>query len=259
LKVLICQTNTKWLDKAANLQEVGSILTSHADMDVFIFPEMFNTGYIMNPEAGAEGNHDLTISTLQAKVPDHSVVCGSIPYKIDDSAYTNAFIAVNKSGLQALYHKVHLFNPSGEGRCYTPGENTITFLHAGFTILPLICYDLRFPYISYNAEEMVDLIIYSANWPVSRISHWRQLLIARAIENQCYVIGVNRVGQDLNGLEYNGNSIAVDFSGNIIAEAGTEANNTAAVLDKLEMMAYRTKCPFLKDNRKEAFWKNENL
>jgi predicted amidohydrolase len=187
------------------------------------------------------------------------LLCGTIPYKLNDNAYTNAFIAVNKSGLKALYHKVHLFNPSGEGKCYTSGENTISFFHAGFTILPLICYDLRFPYLSYNAEEKVDLIVYSANWPVSRINHWRQLLMARAIENQCYVIGVNRVGQDMNGLEYNGNSIAVDYSGNIIAEGGTEAKNVAVVLDKEAMMAYRAKCPFLKDNRMDLFWKNKDL
>ncbi|MBK6500588.1 MAG: hypothetical protein IPG00_21555 [Saprospiraceae bacterium] len=141
--------------------------------------------------------------------------------------------------------KSNFFSLAGEDEFYSKGRQTVQVEISNWKIRPLVCYDLRFG--SLNNGELVDVIIYSANWPVQRISHWKSLLIARAIENQCFVVGINRVGQDNNGYLYPGNSMIVDFNGEVICEMNDGESISSSVIDKAEMLTFRSKLPFYKD------------
>ena len=157
-------------------------------------------------------------------------------------------VTVSKEGLIHSYDKIHLFTPAGEKEVYSEGDLTTTFMLKDWKIQPLICYDLRFPYLTFNSNQ-VDIIIYSANWPVARVSHWKALLAARAIENQCYVIAVNRTGIDKNGYEYPGASTIIDYSGQILQEMDENEGFITEKIIKSDMTQYRKKLPFLNDRK----------
>ncbi len=247
MKVSILQLDTAWLDKEANLSKIKTALST-TGCDLFLLPEMFNTGYIMNPKDGAESLDGNTLNTLVDMLQNtNKTIGGSIP-TIIENRYYNTFIFVNKNGLIASYHKIHLFAPAGEAERYTSGNDDIVFDLNNITIKPLICYDLRFPYCSFNKNvKPYDFLIYSANWPKGRIGQWEKLLMARAIENQCYVIGINRVGQDANGYEYPGKSMVVDFKGDVLLSLDEREQVGNVTLDFDAMKSYREKFPFLND------------
>jgi omega-amidase len=247
--VSIFQFDVAWHDPAKNLSKIEEVCALLAgNTNLLVLPEMFNTGYEMMPQHLETKWQDETILQLSNLSAEYDmIIAGSIPmYK--DGQFFNTFIAVNALGVFAKYDKIHLFSLAGEAKNYEAGINRIKFDMNDFSIQPLICYDLRFPYISTN-KQPIDLIIYSANWPKTRVSHWRSLLIARAIENQCYVIGVNRTGEDNNGYHYPGASMIVDYNGEIIVEMEDSPAFITYNLDKPKMMAYREKLPFMMDRK----------
>jgi predicted amidohydrolase len=209
LTVTLFQTNIAWEDPEANLAHYTELIASIGQpTDLIILPEMFTTGFTMNPAANAETMAGPAMQWLaqQAKVAQ-AVITGSLVIE-EDGKYYNRLIWMMPDGNYEAYNKRHLFAMAGEHEYYEKGRDRLIVEYKGWRICPLICYDLRFPVWARN-EDAYDLLIYTANWPDKRAYDWRTLLKARAIENQCYTIGVNRVGTDANGLGYNGDSCVI--------------------------------------------------
>jgi omega-amidase len=250
MKITVFQSDTLWLDKATNLAKINDVLQTHGSSALVVLPEMFNTGYIMDPLLGAEKLDGYTIQSIIGMLKNQdTIVCGSIPVE-DDGKFYNTFVFVGKHGLIGHYAKQHLFGLAGESEKYTSGSDEVTIELHSIRVKPLICYDLRFPYISYNKENQpYDMLIYSANWPKGRISQWEKLLMARAIENQCFVIGVNRAGTDANGYQYTGQSMIVDYMGDVLVKLDDCEQIASYDVDFSAMYTYRTQFPFLEDRK----------
>lgn len=247
MRVSICQYETVWMNLSANLNIIADncrLLTNKTDL--LVLPEMFNTGYVMNPQDIPFSWQDDTISTLKDLAVQYKItIAGSIPMH-RKGQWFNTFIIVNEKGLVGEYDKIHLFTLAGEKDRYASGTKTHFYKVDDWDILPLVCYDLRFPYLGFG-QKQPDILIYSANWPETRVSHWKTLLKARAIENQCYVVGVNRTGRDENGFIYSGESTIIDFNGEVMARMENESNCLTQVLDKQSLLAFRAKLPFFND------------
>lgn len=216
------------------------------DVDIIVLPEMFASGFTMNPQAVAEKMDGETVSWIQhlAKAKDCAIT-GSLVIE-EDGKYYNRLLFVYPTGEIKWYDKRHLFTLAGEDKFYTAGTDKLIIEYKGFKICPLVCYDLRFPVFSRNTEDY-DLLIYVANWPKLRVNAWDILLKARAVENMCYTIGVNRIGTDANNHEYVGHSQTIDYLGNYILEP-QEADGVFIVeLDKEKLLETRSKLAFLKD------------
>ena len=197
INVTLIQSDIIWEDKVSNLKNYQNKISQIESTDLIVLPEMFTTGFSMNPKDISETMSGETIQWMKSNASKmNSAICGSIIIEEDDK-YFNRFIWVNPDGSICQYDKKHLFSFAGEDKNYTAGNEKIIIEYKGWKICPLVCYDLRFPVWSRNSEDY-DLLIYVANWPTKRKLAWKSLLVARAIENQCYVIGVNRVGKDEN-------------------------------------------------------------
>ena len=237
-----------WEDPKANFDVITTMLSKEnkKDIDVVVLPEMFNTGFSMNSAAIAESMDGPSIQFLQSIAVTYDVlVIASLAIK-DNGHYYNRCVGVTATGVEFSYDKKHLFAYANEDKAYSKGASRVVFDYKGVKICPLVCYDLRFPLWSYNDAE-IDVYIYMANWPETRVHHWSSLLVARAIENQAYVVGVNRVGQDGTGYEYNGRSAAVDYNGVYSAQAYDQAGIMKSKVDVEALKAFRRKLPFLKD------------
>lgn len=226
LKIGILQTELFWEDKKANLSRLEEGFLSKlvpGSCDLLLFPEMFNTGFSMKSEELAEDMDGPTLSWLikWAEKLDCQIG-GSLIIRYKKSIY-NRFVFVSKKGVEAHYDKRHLFRMAGEHDHFSRGETRTIHSIKGWNILMQVCYDLRFPVFSRNKtigdELEYDLAVYLANWPEKRSSIWSTLLQARAIENQAFCIGVNRVGQDGNGITYSGDSALIDPWGNTLFTA----------------------------------------
>lgn len=215
------------------------------DVDVIVLPEMFTSGFTMNPGNldASEGIKTVEWMQNQAKKKDAAIV-GSMVFQEDDKFFNRLWFVQPDGGL-STYDKRHTFTLAGEDKVYKKGEKKIIEFFRGFSFYPLICYDLRFPVWSRNAENY-DVLIYVANWPKPRIGAWDTLLKARAIENMAYTIGVNRIGQDNLGHEYSGHSAVYDALGNPIAYSEKE-EIIYATLDKAHIESNREKLKFLED------------
>ena len=248
MKISVIQPEVAWENKSLNFQILSGILSPLSKKtDIVILPEMFNTGFSMNPEALSESPSGETLLWMKkiAKTGNFGV-CGSYIVK-EDMNFFNRWVFVSPENETWHYDKHHLFTMGGEDRLFTAGNSRLNFSFRGVRIAPYICYDLRFPVWSRNPEGS-DLIIYAANWPERRRNVWNILLKARAIENQCYVAGSNRTGTDGEGIPYRGESMIVDPKGEIIASAGTEKNCSAsAELSLNELNTFRKKFPVLND------------
>ncbi len=249
MRIAMFQMDVSWLDPDKNLQKIQNICSQiSGKTDLLILPEMFSTGFVLNTNLlDPVWQHNVIKSITTLCIKYNLTIAGSIPF-FNNGRWTNTMITVNGSGLIHEYDKVHLFAPAGENNEYVPGEKATVWSLENWVILPLICYDLRFPNLSFS-EEHPHVLIYSANWPESRIHHWDALLKARAIENQCYVIGVNRVGTDENGYVYPGHSLVCDFKGDLLLSMDKYKNFDLIDLDFESMMEYRKKLPF-QDDRK---------
>lgn len=218
LKITIIQSILHWADREKNLEMFAKYLGSiEQGTDLVVLPEMFSTGFIVEPRDVAEPDRGETFRWMQAQAAlKKFVITGSVVTREEDRYY-NRLYWVRPDGSHDYYDKRHLFRMAGENRNYGFGKHKLVTELNGWRICPLICYDLRFPVWSKNRffqdEYEYDLIIYVANWPMSRSHAWKTLLAARAIENVAYVAGVNRVGKDGNGIEHSGDSVVLNPKG----------------------------------------------
>ena len=248
MKISVIQPETAWENKALNFEILSGILSPLFNKtDIVILPEMFNTGFSMNPEVLSESPKGETFNWMKNIAEKGNFgVCGS--YIINEKRnFYNRWVFVSPGNETWHYDKHHLFTMGGEERLFTAGTKKLNFSFRGIKISPYICYDLRFPVWSRNQEES-DLIIYAANWPETRKDVWNTLLKARAIENQCYVAGSNRTGTDGEGISYFGDSMIIDPKGAVIAGAGADTNcSVSAEVSVPTLRAFRKKFPVLKN------------
>jgi omega-amidase len=248
MKISLIQPDTVWEKKTENLKELESqILPLHNKTDIVVLPEMFNTGFSMNPDSLAEQPGKETFEWMKSTAEKGNFgLCGSYMVK-ENNLFYNRFVFVTPGNEIWQYDKRHLFSIAEEQKFFTPGKKRVTFKFREFRISPYICYDLRFPVWSRNRND-ADLIIYSANWPHARKAAWIALLKARAIENQCFVAGVNRIGTDGNGVIYDGESMLIDHLGEIIVSAGSsQEGSVTGEISMNKLSEFRTKYPFLTD------------
>jgi predicted amidohydrolase len=223
LKVSLLQTSLHWQDVPANLAHFEAKLRAiNGETDLVALPEMFTTGFTMSPETMAEAHGGPGLQWMIRMAGEKNcVLTGSIAVQ-DKGLYYNRLYWVRPDGSYQYYNKRHLFRMAHEQQHYTAGEQKLVVELKGWKICPLVCYDLRFPVWSRNRlvnnTPEYDLLIYVANWPEARAYPWKQLLIARAIENQCYVLGLNRVGTDGNKHLYSGDSAAINPRGELISK-----------------------------------------
>ncbi|SDH61305.1 amidohydrolase [Pseudomonas panipatensis] len=243
LKLALVQTTLAWHDAPANRAHFAGLLEQARGADLVILPEMFTTGFSMDSAALAEGEEGETHAWLREQSARlDAVVCGSLIVRAADGSYRNRLLWARPDGGMAHYDKRHLFRMAGENRHYTAGEHQVLLEWKGWHIRPLVCYDLRFPVWSRDAED-TDLLLYTANWPAARRQHWNRLLPARAIENLCYVAAVNRVGEDGKGHAYSGDSQVLDFQGDSLLLAGNGDGVFHASLSGQALADYRQRFP----------------
>lgn len=247
MKVAVIQSPLVWEDPQLNRNYFeAKINTIVSEVDLIVLPEMFTTGFTMQPERVAETMGGETIKWMQSLAKAKKcAITGSLIVTEDEKFY-NRMVFVFPTGEVQQYDKRHLFTLAGENVVFTAGTEKIIIEYKGWKICPLICYDLRFPIFSRNTENY-DMLIYVANWPKTRINAWDTLLKARAIENMSYTIGVNRLGVDGTNLEYVGHSQIVDYLGNSVLEPQKGEGVFIAELDKNRLLDTRKKLDFLKD------------
>ena len=247
MKVALIQSSLFWENPKANRNYFEGKINAIAEkVDLIVLPEMFTTGFTMNPSAVAETMQGETISWLQSLAKaKNSAITGSLVIEGNNNFY-NRLVFVFPSGEIQFYDKRHLFTLAGEDKVYTSGKQKLIVDYLGWKICPLVCYDLRFPVFARNVEDY-DVLIYVANWPKPRINAWDILLKARSVENMCYTIGVNRIGFDASHFEYNGHSQAVDFLGNYMLEPQDTEGVFIVELNKEKLLETRKKLGFLTD------------
>lgn len=252
LNIVAIQAKLTWENPAVNLlffeQKIAQL---DSDTDLIVLPEMFSTGFTMQPASIAQTMKGSTVLWMIATARVNNVaIVGSIVVQ-ENNQYFNRAIFVHPNGLIDTYDKRHLFSLAGEDILYTSGSKRLIVHFKGWRICPLICYDLRFPVWSRNTNNY-DLLLFMANWPIARIDAWDTFLKARAIENMSYCIGVNRIGEDANGYQYNGHTTAYDFLGKEIARTKEGKEDLLqCVISKTLQEETRKKLSFLND--KDSF------
>ena len=247
LTVSLIQVSMEWENISANLKTFEEKLAKiNQATDIIVLPEMFTTGFSMSAVALAEPMDGRTIQWLTKQAAKYdAVVTGSFIAK-ENGQYYNRLIWMQPDGHFEQYDKRHLFTLAKEHNTYTAGTKKLVVNYKGWKICPLVCYDLRFPVWSRNVEQY-DLLIYVANWPDRRREAWKALLRSRAIENQAYTIGVNRVGKDEKDLYYSGDSSLFDYQGELIYQVAHQQDIFTATLSKSDQDIFRSKLNFLAD------------
>lgn len=250
LAIALIQMDIVWENKEANLfnynQTIDTLKQEHPGIDLIILPEMFSTGFTMNPAPVAETMQGATIEWMKEISADYEVaLCGSLIIE-ENGKFYNRFVFVKPDHSFVYYDKKHLFAFAGEDEFFEAGNEQVNLIYKGWSINLFICYDLRFPVWCKNTN-LADLMIFVANWPDKRIHHWKALLPARSIENQCFVIGMNRLGTDANDLSYSGQSSIYDPTGNNILNMGSKDGYAVCLLHKNMIAETRDKTPFWKD------------
>ncbi len=248
LHLTLVQEDLIWEEPDKNMQKFAEKLKAlHNKTDVVILPEMFTTGFSMSPQSCAEEWPGKTLEWMKNEsVKGDFALCGSIMAKTG-AGYFNRFVWADPQGNVEYYDKRHLFQMGGEHEIYQAGNALLSINYKDWRIAPFICYDLRFPVWSRNVNNY-DLAIYVANWPAPRYQVWEKLLLARAIENQCFVAGVNCVGVDGRNIKYSGNSMIVDPRGNAALSFTPGISEIKSLeISKDELLAFRKKFPVLTD------------
>ncbi len=246
MKILLLQLDLKWESPEYNRAHAEEVIKTSSEADLIILPEMFTTGFCISPKGIAEKADSTTLSWMQSLAKEKNAALAGSVVTEENGKYYNRFYFVKPDGSYITYNKRHLFTFGGEDKEYTGGEERIIVEYKGFRILLQICYDLRFPVFSRNTGDY-DMIIYVASWPIPRIDVWNILLRARAIENVCYVAGVNRVGNDPY-CQYNGGTVLLDYKGKDIAN--TEFGKEEVVSGEIDIQSlseFRQKFPALND------------
>lgn len=246
MNILLLQTDIKWQHAEYNRIHAKELIDASSYADIIILPEMFTTGFCTSPKGVAEEADTETLEWMRIVAKEkHSAIGGSVA-TVENGRFYNRFYFVKPDGDYVVYNKRHLFTYAGEDKEYAAGENRVIIEYKGCRILLQICYDLRFPVFARNAGDY-DAIIYIASWPTSRIYAWNTLLRARAIENQCYVMAVNRTGDDPTN-KYSGGTALIDFMGYPIVEA--EVGKEQAINGYIDLQAlndFRKSFPALQD------------
>lgn len=247
MKISLVQTSLTWENAEANRNNFERLVNDiEGYTDIIVLPEMFATGFTMKPQLVAEPMDGETVSWMkEMAVAKDCAVTGSLVIE-ENGNYYNRLLFVLPDGEIKHYDKRHLFSLAGEDKAYSAGTERLILEYRGWKICTLVCYDLRFPVFSRNTEAF-DLLLYVANWPSPRLVAWDSLLKARAIENMCYVAGVNRIGQDSNGHEYPGHSQLFDCLGASVIEPSAAEGVFTITLDKESMLETRKKLGFLND------------
>lgn len=258
LRITLIQTDIIWENTQENLNKYEQQLETIGETDVVVFPEMFATGFSMNPTHIAQTENETIVQWVKVQAEKYKIaIVAGFASKTDSESvqYNNQLVWCEPSGKCCFYSKKHLFRLAGENEYYSAGNDQLIINYKGWRIRPFICYDLRFPVWGRNVIESdgqpdyaYDCAIYIANWPQARQLQWNTLLQARAIENQCYVVGVNRVGVDGNGYKYSGNSVVHCPKGTTLSniEPSTEMHETVR-FSKQDLDKYRSRFPFVLD------------
>ena len=247
LRLALLQSELYWESVEDNLHSFSDQIRRLPEADLIVLPEMFSTGFSMAPERLAEKNRMLALTWMEDVSRERScALCGSLCVE-DQGKFVNRFFGFQKGALDVRYDKRHLFSLAGEEKKYTAGIQQVYWEVLGWRLMPLICYDLRFPAWSRN-DGSVDLYLYVANWPEKRIAAWDTLLRARAMENMAYVAGVNRVGVDGNGMAHSGSSQVFDVLGHSLGRCPDNQQEALVVDLSMEALAEnRKRFGFLQD------------
>lgn len=244
MKIAIVQYDIAWNNVEENIRRVERLI-NNVEADLFVLPEMWATGFDVHPTPElAAASRQAEMWMKQTAAERNAAVCGTLITDVE-GVYRNRAFFYTPSGLQSVYDKRHLFSPGGENKAYAAGEQRVVTEYKGVRILLQICYDLRFPVFSRNRADY-DLMINMANWPASRQSVWDVLSRARAIENQCYVAAVNRVGDDTS-CHYTGGSALIDARGQVLDEIKNQSGIIVAQLDFEQQNTFRKRFPVLND------------
>jgi omega-amidase len=257
LKITTIQSDLHWENKEANLRMFeNKLLHLEEPTEIVVLPEMFSTGFSMRPQDLAESMEGETVNWMKEQSARHRIILtGSVIIK-EDSKFYNRLLWILPNGQMGYYDKRHRFGFAGEHEYYTAGNKRLIASVKGWKINLQVCYDLRFPVWSRQQLQQnesgerapeFDVLIYVANWPERRSHAWKTLLCARAIENQCYVVGVNRVGEDGNLIHHSGNSMVIDPLGEVLYHMAEEEDIFTITLQKESLESARTKFPFWKD------------
>lgn len=247
LKVSILQSDLVWEDIDSNLANFSQKIDSIQEQtDIILLPEMFSTGFSMRASEFAEDTNGKALAWMKKQATlKGAVITGSVMTK-EHGNYYNRLYWVQPDGKYYQYDKRHLFGLGNENETYTAGKDKLIVEYKGWRICPMICYDLRFPVWCRNKNEF-DLQLFVANWPEKRSAHWKALLQARAIENQVFAIGVNRVGTDANGYAHSGDSTLIDPIGEIIFQVQNIESVSTHLLSAFDLKVKRKQYPFLQD------------
>lgn len=244
------QYDIVWENKDANINKIEKLLKDvPSQSEIVLLPEMFTTGFSMNTIEMGESMDGLTLNWMKFKAKGiNKVIAGSLIIK-EDNKYKNRFLFVEPNGNVQYYDKRHSFGLGDEDKYFSIGNERVVIEYKGWKIFPTICYDLRFPeWIKNNLNY--DIIFNVANWPNVRAEHWKTFLQSRAVENQSYVFGLNRIGTDEKNRHYSGDSSIFDFDGNILTQFGEIEGVLTATFSKTKLKEYRENYPFLKDQDK---------
>lgn len=246
LNIALAQIDILWENPTGNMHKLESLLSGVKDADLILLPEMWSTGFTMHTSEASENNRGPAFQWMAgtaAKMNAH--VAGSVSTR-DQAGYYNRFYCISPDGQVWQYDKKHLFSYGNENQYYLAGEQRTHFEIRGWKVMPIVCYDLRFPTWCRNTEDY-DLLVVVANWPTARIHHWDTLLQARAIENQAFVAAVNRVGRDGEGIDYEGHSAVYDMNGLPVLELPNEESMGQVSLEKETLKQFRERYRFLQD------------
>lgn len=252
MKIAAVQTEIYWEDVSKNLQHFKALVGKvESEVDVIVFPEMFLSGFTNSPEICAIEMNGPEIKEISAWARNYEkAIVGSVAVK-DEGQYFNRLIWFMPDGSTQYYDKKHLFTYASEDTSYQAGNQNLVVEFKGFKIASFVCYDLRFPVWMrnrmFNGEVDYDLAIVVANWPQVRFTAWENLLKARAIENQCYVLGINRIGVDGNDIKYNGKTMFIEPSGEYQQLQDSQEQLMVVNIDLSSLRTFRKKFPFLND------------
>lgn len=265
LKIALWPMPIVWEQKELNIENLRNMMRNlHPETDLLVLPETFSTGFPSGEDkehvrAMAERNSGATIDELKRLSAAYGVaIAGSYIADSGGSLYNRAFF-IEPSGEETFADKRHLFTMAGEQNVFSQGHDRLAVRYRGWNIAMVICYDIRFPAWCRNQRNEYDLLLAVANWPVVRVDAWNKLLVARAIENECYVAGVDCKGTDKKGFEYDGSSLAIDFKGKSIGvEAADGSGIIYALLSRDKLDAFRTKFPAWQDADSFIFTRRED-
>ena len=249
LKVALCQADLHWEDCRANLKKFSKKIDAiKTDVDLIVLPEMFASGFTLNPETVAESMNGEAVTWMREQAEtNRACIVGSLVIK-EDNSYYNRLIWAKPDGSLLHYDKKHLFSLAGEHLKYSPGNEKLIVDIQGWRISSYICFDLRFPVWCRNDKNRpYDIALFVASWPEARSKHWKVLLKARAIENQSYIIGLNRVGKDGNNISYSGDMQIIDALGVVQCHLAYQEATQIWKFSKSSLQAIRENFAFLKE------------